>query len=67
MKGKVFVQYADGTSTTVEVEDGYTIEDIARLAGLVSGKISLNGEPADADTPVDAQDIVEEQKSARGN
>jgi len=67
MKGKVFVQYADGTSTTVEVEDGYTIEDIARLAGLVSGKISLNGEPADADTPVDAEDIVEEQKSAKGN
>ena len=66
MRGKVTVQGADGSLTTVEIENDLTVDDVARLAGLVSGKISLNGEPAAPDTPVSDGDIVEEHKTAEG-
>ena len=67
MRGKVTFVGSDGATTTVEIENDFTVDDVARLAGAISGKLSLNGEPAEGDEPVEDEDIVEEHKSAKGN
>jgi hypothetical protein len=66
---KYAVRYTSpgGETLDVEVDNGATIEEVFAAAGkLISGKVSLNGEPASPDTPVQEGDIVGESKTAEG-
>jgi len=65
---KVTLISADGDARRIEVEDGFTIAEVFEAADkyLGGGRVSLNGEPADADTPVEEGDVVAEAKTAEG-
>lgn len=66
MKGKITVLRADGSSTIVEIENDLSLEQVAEFAGLVSGKLAINGEAASPDDTVSDGDVVEEHRTAEG-
>jgi hypothetical protein len=67
-KIKISVMKANGTTTSVEVENGdpQVLAETLESMGIDAQRLTRNGGEYDEDEPLEEDDVVVESKSAKG-